>query len=201
MPKKSTRIPTLCPNCGTSSNDFPGRKANRMFCNQACHTEYRRRRALDPARFWEKVDQSGGPDACWIWTAAMYPQGYGMYSQNNRTMGAHIYSWELANGPVTDGLYVCHNCPDGDNPACVNPSHLFLGTAGDNVRDCHAKGRAVTPKGAEHCRAKLTEDQVREIRQRYAAGNVSTRQLGKVYGIEQSAISAIVRRERWKHVL
>lgn len=89
-------------------------------------------------RFWQHVDQSGGLFACWPWTGATFHWGHGAVKVNGRPWGAHRIAWELTNGPVPVGLQINHHC---DNPPCCNPSHLFLGTQMDNVRDMIAKGR------------------------------------------------------------
>src|SRR5678816_2871477 len=92
-------------------------------------------------RFWSKVDQSGD---CWIWTAHHLSSGYGLIGTGSMRDGtrrgslAHRVSWELAYGTIPDGLFVCHRC---DNPSCVRPDHLFLGTCKDNAADSVAKGR------------------------------------------------------------
>ena len=90
------------------------------------------------ARFWNKVDKSG---VCWLWTAAARRTGYGQFRVGAKMAHAHRVSWELERGPIPDGLYVLHNCPGGDNPSCVNPDHLWLGTHAENVADMVAKGR------------------------------------------------------------
>src|SRR5687767_4720826 len=87
-------------------------------------------------RFWEKVRKT---DGCWLWTASRNAKGYGQIMYQRRPIHAHRVSWQLANGPIPDGLCVLHRC---DNPQCVNPGHLFLGTIVDNNRDMFAKGRA-----------------------------------------------------------
>lgn len=86
-------------------------------------------------RFWAKVDRSG---ECWTWTASAHSFGYGRFGIGRRVFTAHRVAWELVNGPVPGGLHVCHRC---DNPPCVRPDHLFLGTAKENLRDMIAKGR------------------------------------------------------------
>jgi len=88
---------------------------------------------------YELITESG----CWIWNASVNYRGYGKFQlKSNTTAGAHRVSWELHFGKIPDGLYVCHKC---DIPSCVNPNHLFLGTAKDNTADMHKKGRS--PKG------------------------------------------------------
>ena len=91
-------------------------------------------------RFWSKVSKSRKADGCWIWSGARAGNGYGTLKRGERglTKLAHRISWELHNGPVPDGMLVCHRC---DSPPCVNPAHLFLGTMKDNVHDMLAKSR------------------------------------------------------------
>lgn len=107
-----------------------------------------KRTPIDPeTRFWAKVDRT---DDCWTWTAATTGSGYGRFGHQNARGGwvaAHRFAYELANGPIPDGMFVCHKC---DNPPCVNPSHLFLGTHQDNMRDMDAKGRR-RGKELTHC--------------------------------------------------
>lgn len=100
-------------------------------------------------RFWANVDKRG-PDDCWLWTASRKPFGYGQMMIAGKMKRAHRYSWELASGsPPDGGLSVCHSC---DNPPCVNPKHLYLGTQGDNIREAERKGRLFRPNAHKtHC--------------------------------------------------
>ena len=158
--------------------------------------------------FWSRVDQSGGPDACWPWTGAC--KRYGVLardvSQGKKHAQAHRVAWELTNGPIPDGLYVLHHC---DNPPCCNPAHLFLGTQEDNMRDCRDKGRLGprkgltsenAAKGERNASAKLTEAQVVEIR-RLAASNTRAYVIAKQFDVTPTQISRIVARVCWKHVV
>lgn len=85
---------------------------------------------------------------CIEWTGAIRPSGYGAISINHKTVQVHRFAWELANGPISEGLLVCHHC---DNPPCCNVEHLFLGTPADNTADMVAKGRAPGPMFKTHC--------------------------------------------------
>jgi hypothetical protein len=141
-------------------------------------------------RFWAKVDKSAGLDACWLWTASTSGAGYGNIGMDGAMKSAHRISWELANGPIPPGMLVRHKC---DNPPCVNPRHLLLGTHSDNMQDMLERGRQA--KGS-----KVTEEMVREIRSRYSAGGISQKSLAAEYGIGQRHICGIILRQRWKHV-
>lgn len=147
------------------------------------------------ARFWWKVDQSG--DGCWEWQAYRNASGYGVVGvEGNKTKLAHRVAWELTQGPIPDGLRVLHQC---DNPACVRPDHLFIGTQGDNVADAVAKGRARGAVGERNSKAKLTEDDVRFIRRLHGIG-IPRKAIAKVFGVNVSIVNAIGRRELWSHI-
>jgi ribosome-binding protein aMBF1 (putative translation factor) len=107
---------------------------------------------------------------------------------------AHRISWQLHNGPIPPGMFVCHRC---DNPPCVNPDHLFLGTHADNLRDASRKGRMRL--GANNINAKLSEDTVRIIRALSASG-LSQNTLSKQFGVAQVTIHKIIHRQLWKSV-
>lgn len=154
-------------------------------------------------RFWSKVNKNGKlilGAPCWEWTDAPMNKGYGVFGYDNsrKKALAHRFSWELQNGPITNGLHCLHKC---DNPPCINPDHLFLGTPADNAKDKVKKGRqshAVIFQGEEYPHSKLTTKDVLEIREKYP--DVSQRALGRIYGVSQHMIWQIINRRRWKHV-
>jgi hypothetical protein len=156
-------------------------------------------------RFWAKVDKGPG---CWTWNAGREPKGYGQFGMDRggtrwTTTPAHRVAWELVNGPIPEGLLVLHHC---DNPPCVRPDHLYIGTHADNARDRTERGRGrqcppeLHARGERHARSKLTETTVRDIRSRYAAGGISQQALADEYGTIQSAISCVILRKTWRHV-
>lgn len=122
-------------------------------------------------RFWSKV-KPAGPDECWEWTGARDGSGYGNAWYRGNATGAHRVSWILAHGGIPEGMCVLHRC---DNPPCVNPAHLFLGTHRDNARDREAKGRRTAPRilGERNGVAKVPDDIVRDVVRRWRAGGVS----------------------------
>jgi hypothetical protein len=146
--------------------------------------------------FWQKVDK-GKENECWNWMGSVhYMWGYGHFRANGKQVAAHRYSWILVNGNIPKGLCVCHKC---DNPKCVNPSHLFLGTVADNNLDKKLKGRQPPVIGEKNPRAKLTEENVREIRRLHILGE-SGASLGRKFGVVKEEIYDIVKRKRWSCV-
>jgi len=147
-------------------------------------------------RFWSRVDKSG---ECWAWKGSVCSNGYGRVSVNGALTGAHRHAWAITNGPIPEGICVLHRC---DNPPCVNPAHLWLGTQLENIQDRVAKGRngaTGSKHGADGYNAKLTSEAVSEIRSRYAAGGITQQQLGEAHGVNRSTIGYIVRNNTWKH--
>lgn len=146
-------------------------------------------------RFEAKFEKG---DGCWNWKAGKQRDGYGQFRFAGRHQRAHRVSWMLYVGEIPDNLQVLHHC---DNPSCVNPSHLFLGTIADNAHDRDSKGRCrgAGPGGERHGGAKLTEKQVAAIRERRSAGARNT-VLAKEFNVAQQTISSIVCRRRWAKV-
>lgn len=157
--------------------------------------------------FWSRVETTG---PCWLWAGPTMTSGYGKATINRRTISTHRLAWEMVFGPIPKGLFVLHRC---DVRICARPSHLFLGTHADNMADMAAKGRAVSgdrhafrchpeskPVGERHGCAKLTEEQVREIRRIYAEETITQRELAKRFGVCQRTVVTIIHRKHWTHI-
>jgi hypothetical protein len=151
-------------------------------------------------RFWEKVHKSEG---CWNWTASKDRRGYGHFSLNGRgaaPVKAHRLSFFVATGVEPGDSDVCHHC---DNPACVRPDHLFLGTAKDNAMDASKKGRLKNNgkncKGAQNPAAKLTDKNVIQIRGMLRL-KISKGTIAKLFKVSRKAIQKIQTGESWSHV-
>lgn len=166
----------------------------------------------DIQRLWSKLNKAGPvpahcPDlgSCWEWTGCANRRGYGKVQIQGRTMIAHRMIWLAHHGNLPATLSVLHKC---DNPPCCNPDHLFLGTTLDNAADMVAKNRQVrgpdvyknrrTARGSKAGRAKLTEEQVREIRS--LAGTCFEYELAARYAVTQAQIHTILAGKAWKHV-
>jgi hypothetical protein len=128
----------VCEVCGVDFTTRPEHTGR--FCSRRCMSVGRRKSVAD--RFWSKVDKS---DTCWIWRGATANKGYGSFRHKDKSRGAHAVAYELTYGPIPKGMCVMHSC---DNPPCVNPAHLSLGTKADNTADMMKKGRHVTQKRA-----------------------------------------------------
>lgn len=162
-------------------------------------------------RFWGKVDKTSSPTGCWLWLGAHKAKGYGFLTitdgDRRRNIHAHRLSYELHHGPIPSRLLVCHRC---DNPPCVNPEHLFLGTTRENALDAKAKGRLAT---GERCRAKnLSHGEthgasvypdafVRSVAQARSEEGLTIDQLSARFGMSRSQVHRVIngttRRDLW----
>jgi hypothetical protein len=131
-------------------------------------------------RFWEKVQKG---DGCWEWQGAFFRRGYGAFKVLGKTVKAHRFSYEMDRGPIPSGMFVCHSC---DNPGCVRPEHLFLGTPDENVQDMMSKGRAGNPRRHEAQRMRLV------------APCFTQYHLAELFDVCQQTVSLVLRRGVWK---
>lgn len=173
--------------CGACYGYF--RRNGRLRPLGVDNTKHKTRRPLDE-RFWAKVDRRGLDD-CWLWTgktAGVPSHQYGMIhsgGKNGRLIQATHVAWFINHGYWTN-KYICHHC---DNPSCVNPGHLFEGTASDNSKDAYRKGRTKLPRGRP---SRLSDKEVREIRSLYRTGHFSQQRIADIFGMSQTMISHIV---------
>lgn len=152
-------------------------------------------------RFWRKVNITDR-DSCWEWMCGKNKTGYGLFNINSQNYLAHRIAYTLLRGDIPRHICVCHTC---DNPGCVNPGHLFLGTHKENMEDCWNKGRGYSggPKlpliGSKNHQAKLSEDNVIEIRL-LAQSGVRRDKMALDYGVTVTTICRVINRVDWKHV-
>lgn len=197
-------MPAVCFHCGTpfGCRTYRLKLGRPVFCSRTCANRHQGQPLV--VRFWRRVKKT---DGCWLWTGARGVHGYGTIMEGGLNGGAlllaHRVSWELHNGPIPDGLSVCHNCdkdyPPGDISyrLCVRPDHFFLGTQADNSRDAGLKGRAC--KGSQKKNAKLTETQVLNMRRAHALGQTK-KALSQLHGLSLSTTCRIISQKTWRHV-
>ena len=179
-----------CPKCGKLFQVSPSwlRESKNPRCSMEC------RRINPNERFLKFIDKQ--ESGCWIWKGIKNKQGYGKFNApHNHQIRAHRYSWEMVNGPILNGLNVCHKC---DNPSCVNPDHLFLGTTSENLIDASNKGRIT--HGEKHPSSKLNSLKVKEIRNLYSQEGRSLSWLAIQFDVTPQSIFAIVNRKTWRHI-
>lgn len=181
---------------------------------------YIKKRQTFEIRFWNKVNKFGpvpetrkGIGACWIWLGGKnLPPSlpYGRVKKDGIEYKSHRMSWILTFGNIESGMCVCHRC---DNPSCVNPKHLFLGTMADNIADRDSKGRTAKginsgsvrhpeklPRGEKHKNSKLTESDIKTIRSLYRPHKFGAHRISNLYSMSKPSIFSIIKRETWAHV-
>lgn len=135
---------------------------------------------------------------CHLWTASKNKFGYGKFGDGNGGWTfAHRFSFQLNKGKIPKGKYVLHTC---DNPSCVNPDHLYLGSYKDNAKDRESRKRGNHANGTGHGRNILLKSQVYEIRDAFDTGKYSFKELGRIYGIDGKSVADIVDRKNWNHL-
>lgn len=164
-------------------------------------------RSKRATQFWERVNKLGPMhqtlrSRCWEWTGSKLKcksGGYGRLLIAKKSQLAHRYSYSINVGPIPEGINVCHHC---DNPSCVRPSHLFLGTNADNAADRDAKGRQVVRRGEEFTHSKLTDESVRFIRENYTPGHpvFGSRAMARKFGVSSTVVKWVRQNKIWKHV-
>jgi len=202
VPRQKQSVEFACAECGKTVIQAYGQNATRRskpkVCSKECLVQRlnRKSRSTAPDRFWSKVDRKSDSE-CWHWMGHKSPLGYGRFTyQRGKTQQATRIAWFLWHGEFPPAnLQVCHSC---DNPPCVNPNHLWLGTGKENMEDMARKGRAHPSglKGEAHPRARLTEADVLAI---YNSPE-SSRSLAQKYGVTQTAVFWIKSGRNWSHL-
>ncbi len=144
-------------------------------------------------RFWDKVIKEEKENGCWNWTGWFGQNGYGCFKINSAKAMSHRVSFRMNVGEIPKGMLILHKC---DNPICIRPDHLFLGTNLDNIRDRHLKGRDA--KGEGHGRSKLNFQTVLEAREKRKKLGLSYRKLAKYFGVSKPAITDAILGRTWK---
>lgn len=182
-----------CPHCQKTFKPEMGnvRKGKGKYCSMRCAGPYRKKRP-EADRFWEKVDQSGGPDACWPWTAYIRADGYGEFAALGKPRPEKAYraAFRLSRGREPIG-FVLHSC---DNRKCCNPSHLREGSHQENTQDAVERSRY--RHGSNHWRSEFTEQEVLQIRE-HVAGGGTQRSMALRFGVSKMTISDIISRRTW----
>lgn len=194
---RTTPVERSCRQCGGNFTALQAeiRRGGGKFCGRPCYERsISKPRQTVEERFWSKVARRESTH-CWLWQKSFRAGGYGSFRWDVEQL-AHRAAWVLTFGPVPDGMDVCHRC---DNPPCCNPSHLFLGSRGENNADRHVKGRSNSAHGEQNGNAKLTPDAIAAIREARARG-VHLIDLAAEHGVSISTVHAVATRITWRTV-
>ena len=192
MPGKPRKLDYVCKLCSRPFSRAP-RKGGCLYCSNACADAGKKKSTLE--KFLGFVG-SKTATGCRLWTGCVHKNGYGAIGVDGCGKSlAHRVAYELFVSPIPDGLWVLHRC---DTPACVQPTHLFLGSPQDNVDDMRSKGRGTI--GDNHPNSKLTDQEVAIVRELYDFALASQKELAAYYGVGKQTINAIVNRKSRKHV-
>lgn len=182
-----------CLECGKAISS----KSQSGKCTRCSALQSARTRRLGALGFWERVDQSGGQDACWEWQGRRNSGGYGYVwrtTDDGLFTRAHRFAWYLTNGVIPDGLVVRHKC---DNPSCCNPAHLETGTVADNNKDCKSRGRLSRLSGLDLRHTKVGPEDIAEM-QRLRTSGVPRAEVARLFGLSESRVGhlAPVRKQK-----
>ena len=155
-----------------------------------------RKKRLSIDRFMEKVNKT---ESCWLWTGGTYIKGYGNFWDGSRQISSHRFSYKYFIEDIPKGMCICHKC---DNVACVNPTHLWLGTQKQNLQDMYSKKRNrplnTYTSGSKHFNAKLSNIDVKTIRDVYTTGRFSHRELARKFHVSKTIITNILNNKTYK---
>ena len=163
-------------------------------CETPCYKKYEKAFCSDPCRFLSYVDMSENTKECWLWTGSVRRGGYGGSSFKGKVISSHRLSYILFKGEIPEGKLVCHTC---DNPPCVKPSHLWIGTVKDNSIDMVTKGRSL--HGEAHKKSKIKNEDVVNIRKMNIDG-IAQNEIALQYGLTAGHVNNIVKKRAWKKV-
>lgn len=181
----------VCANCGRNFK-YKHRNSSTKYCGPACyHASQKKPMTIDRLFHGTTRTDSGCLNRPWGSTIS----GYSSFNVDGKTKLAHRVSYEMHYGPIPDGLVVCHKC---DNPFCIEPTHLFVGTHKDNTQDALQKNRLVRGEAAKN--SKLTDQDVLTIRARHKAGGITAAALAKEYKVSIALMSFVINRQRWTHL-
>lgn len=181
--KRKNGVCIICKKHFVSNNISP------KFCSRKCCYS-----KAPIERFWIFVNKT---DTCWMWIGSRNNNGYGKFKVGSHLISSHRFIFETINGPIPPGKIIRHSC---DNPICVNPDHLLVGTCQDNINDKCARGRVSRLNGEQNPNAKLLKSDIPMIRKLYKDG-LSQKEIGILFGVVKQSISHIMSQKTWHHII